>query len=133
MLFSEITRSNLIDQKRQKELSCDLIENGTLCNTSRETALSEDKEENIEKTDQGMGNLSLSQNDSPLVCILSSLSSFTYEEKVPILRPNININNTSTANNICMQDNHTSVSLSQLVDESENEVSPPVTSKRIKD
>ena len=34
-LISEITRSNLIDQKRQKELSCDLIENGTLCNTSR--------------------------------------------------------------------------------------------------
>ena len=39
LLYSEITRSNLIDQKRQKELSCDLIENGTLCNSSREMTL----------------------------------------------------------------------------------------------
>ena len=54
------------------------------------------------------------------------------EEKVPILTPNIKISNTSTANNICTQGNHTSVSLSQLVDERGNEVSPPVTSKRIK-
>ena len=44
LLFSEITRSNLIDQKRQKELSFDLIENGILCNTSREVTLFEDKE-----------------------------------------------------------------------------------------
>ena len=54
------------------------------------------------------------------------------EEKVPILTPNIKISNTSTANNICTQGNDTSVSLSQLVDERGNEVSPPVTSKRIK-
>ena len=55
------------------------------------------------------------------------------EEKVPILRPNINITNTSTPNNICTQGNDTSVSLSQLVDESKNEVvSSPVTSKRLK-
>ena len=94
-------------------------------------ALFEDKEENMEKIDQGIGNLSLSQIDSPLVDILSSL--LKYEEKVLILRPNINITNTSTANNICTQGNDTSVSLSQLVDESENEVSPPVTFKRIKD
>ena len=32
---TEITGSNLIDQKRQKELSCDLIEKGTLCNIKR--------------------------------------------------------------------------------------------------
>ena len=130
LLFSEITRSNLIDQKRQKELSGDLSENGTLCNTSVEIALFEDKEENIEKIDQGIYNLSLSQSDFPLVDIVSSF--LKDEEKVPILRPNINITNTSTANNICTQGNDTSVSLSQLVDESENEVSPPVTSKRIK-
>ena len=73
MLYSEITRSNSIDQKRQSELSCDVIENGALCNTSREMALFEDKEKNIEKIDQGTGNLSLSQSDSPLVDILSSL------------------------------------------------------------
>ena len=82
MLYSEITRSNLIDQKRQAEISCDLIENGTLCNTLREMALFEDNEENIEKIDQGTGNLSLSQSDSPLVDILSSL--LKDEEKVPI-------------------------------------------------
>ena len=33
MLFTDITRSNLIDRKRQKELPCNLIENGTLSNT----------------------------------------------------------------------------------------------------
>ena len=60
-------------KKRQKKLSSDLNENDTLCNTSREMALFEDKEENIEKIDQGRGNLSLSQSDSPLVDILSSL------------------------------------------------------------
>ena len=110
LLFSEITRSNLIDQKRQKELSCDLTENGTLCNTSREMTLFEDKEENIEKNDQGIVNLSLSQSDSPLDDILSSL--LKDEEKVPIWRPNIIITNTSTANNICTQGNDTSVSFS---------------------
>ena len=36
-------------------------------------ALFEDKEENIEKFDQGIGNLSLSQSDCLLVDILSSL------------------------------------------------------------
>ena len=41
--------------------SSDLIENGKLCNTSREMALFEDKEEHIEKIDLGAGNLSLSQ------------------------------------------------------------------------
>ena len=92
--------------------------------------LFEDNEENIEKIDQGIGNLSLSQSNSPLVDILSSL--LKDKEKVPILRPNINITNTSTGNNVCTQGNDTSVSLSQLVDESENEVCPPVTSKRIK-
>ena len=92
--------------------------------------LFEDNEENIEKIDQGISNLSLSQSNSPLVDILSSL--LKDKEKVPILRPNINITNTSTGNNVCTQGNDTSISLSQLVDESENEVCPPVTSKRIK-
>ena len=92
--------------------------------------LFEDKEENIEKIDQGISNLSLSQSNSPLVDILSSF--LKDKEKVPILRPNINITNTSTGNNVCTQGNDTSISLSQLVDESENEVCPPVTSKRIK-
>ena len=101
-----------------------------MCNASREVTLFEDKEENIEKIDQGISNLSLSQSNSPLVDILSSL--LKDKEKVPILRPNINITNTSTGNNVCTQGNDTSVSLSQLVDESENEVCPPVTSKRIK-
>ena len=111
LLYSEITRSNLIEKKRQTELSCELIENETLCNTSREMALFEDLEENIEKNDQGTGNLSLSQSDSPLVDILSSL--LKDEEKVPILTPNTKFSNTSTANNICTQGKDTSVSLSQ--------------------
>ena len=74
-------------------------------------ALFEDLEENIEKNDQGTGNLSLSQSDSPLVDILSSL--LKDEEKVPILTPNTKFSNTSTANNICTQGKDTSVSLSQ--------------------
>ena len=82
LLYSEITRSNLIDQKRQKELSCDLVEDGILCNTSRKMALLEDRKEN-EKIHQGTRNLSLSQSDFPLVNILSSL--LKDEEKVPIL------------------------------------------------
>ena len=93
-------------------------------------ALFEDNEENIEKIDQGTGNLLLSQSDSPLADILSSL--LKDEEKVPILTPNIKISNTSTANNICTQRSDASVSLSQLVDEPGNEVSPPVISKRQK-
>ena len=101
-----------------------------MCNASREVTLFEDNEENIEKIDQGISNLSLSQSNSPLVDILSSL--LKDKEKVPILRPNINITNTSTGNNVCTQGNDASISLSQLVDESENEVCPPVTSKRIK-
>ena len=40
-----------------------------------------------------------------------------------ILTPNIKIVNISAASNICTQDNDTSVSLSQLVHETENEVS----------
>ena len=44
-----------------------------ICNTAREMALFEDKEENIEKFDQDIGNLSLSQSDSPQVDNLSSL------------------------------------------------------------
>ena len=79
--------------------------------------LFEDKEENIEKIDQDGGSLSLSQSDSPLVDIFSSL--LKDEEKIPILRPNINITNTSTTNNICTQGNDTWVSLSQLADELE--------------
>ena len=96
MLISEISRSNLIDEKRQKKLSCDLIKNGTLCNTSREVVLLEDKEENIEKIDHGLGNLLLLQSDSLLVIILSSLLKDV--EKVPALRTIINITNTSTTN-----------------------------------
>ena len=46
-------------------------------------ALFEDMEDSIEKIDQGAGNLSLSQSNSPLVNILSSL--LKDEEKVPIL------------------------------------------------
>ena len=45
--------------------------------------------------------------------ILSSL--LKDKEKVPILTPDIQISNTSTANNIRTQGNDTSVSLSQLV------------------
>ena len=71
-------------KKREKELSCDLIENRTLCNTSKEMALFEDKEENIEKIDHGIGN-------SPLVDIFYAI--LKDEEKVPILRPDINITN----------------------------------------
>ena len=100
-----------------------------MSNTSREMALFEDKEENIEKIDQGRGNLSLSQSDSPLVDFLSSL--LNHEEKLSILTLNIKISNARTANNTCTQGNDTSVFLSQLVDESENEVSAPVTSRRI--
>ena len=88
--------------------------------------MTEDKEQNIEKFDQGTGNFSLCQSDSPLVDNLSSL--LKEEEKVPTLRPNTNI----TANNISTQSNDTSVSLSQFVDKSENEVSPPATYERIK-
>ena len=40
-----------------------------------------------------------------------------------ILTPNIKIINISAANNICTQGNDSSVSLSQLVHETENEVS----------
>ena len=50
----------------------------------------------------------------------------------PILTPSIKITNSSATNNICTQGNDTSVSCSQLVDETENEVSPPVTCKKIK-
>ena len=92
--------------------------------------LFEDKEENIEKLDHGLGNLSLLQSDSLLVIILSSL--LKDKENFPTLRPNINITSTSTTNIISTQSNDTSVSLSQLVDGSENEISPPVTSKGIK-
>ena len=120
MLYSEITRSNLIEQKRQTELSCELIENGTLCNTSREMALFEVMEQNVERIDQGASNLSLSQSDSSLVDILSSL--LKDKKNFPILTPNIKISNTGTTDSICTQGNDTSVCLSQLVDESGNEV-----------
>ena len=110
MLFSEITRSSLIDQK-DKELSFDLIENGTLCDTSRKMVLFEGKEENIEKIGQDTGNL-LSQSDYPLVDILSSL--LKNEEKVPNLTSNIKNTNTSTANNICTQDNDTVFSFKSI-------------------
>ena len=83
------------------------------------------------KFDHGIGNLLLSQSDSPLVDILSSL--LKGKEKVPILRTNINIINTRTANNISTQGTDTLDSLSQLVHESENKASPPVTSINIKD
>ena len=105
LLYSKITTSNTTDQKRQNELSCYLVENGTLSNISREIALFQDRGENIKKIDQGISNLS--------VDILSSL--LKDKEKVPILTPNIQISNTSTANNIRTQGNDTSVSLSQLV------------------
>ena len=39
LLCSKITTSNKTDQKRQNELSCYLVENGRLSNTSREIAL----------------------------------------------------------------------------------------------
>ena len=51
--------------------------------------LFEDKEENIEKIDQCTGNSSLSQSDSPLVDILSSL--LKDQKNVPILTSNIKI------------------------------------------
>ena len=84
LLFSEITRFNLSNQKRQKELSCDSTDNGTLSNTLIEMTMFRDREENIEKIDQDGGNLSLFQSDSPLVDILSSL--LKDEEKFSILR-----------------------------------------------
>ena len=70
----------------------------------------------------------LSQSDSLLVDILSSL--LKYEGKVPNLTRNIKITNTTTADNICTQGNDASFSLSQLADESENEVSLRCTSKK---
>ena len=81
--------------------------------------LFEHKEENVEKIDQGRGNLSLFLIDPPLVDIHSLL--LNDEEKFPILTPNMEISNTSTASNICTPVNDTSVLLSQLVDKSENE------------
>ena len=51
LLYSKITTSNITDQKRQNELSCYLVENGTLSNTSREIALCKDRGENIKKID----------------------------------------------------------------------------------
>ena len=72
---------------------------------------------------------SLSQSASLLVDILSSL--LKYEGKLPNLTLNIKITNTSTADNICTQGNDASFSLSELVDESENEVPPRGTSYRI--
>ena len=70
----------------------------------------------------------LSQSDSLLVDILSSL--LKYEGKVPNLTRNIKITNTTTTDNICTQGNDASFSLSQLADESENEVSLRCTSKK---
>ena len=70
----------------------------------------------------------LSQSDSLLVDILSSL--LKYDGKVPNLTLNIKITNTTTADNICTQGNDASLSLSQLVDESENEVPLRGTSKK---
>ena len=49
------------------------------------------------------------------------------------LRPIIDITNIITDNNILTLGHDNSVSLSQFTDESEKEVSPPVTSKRIRD
>ena len=69
-----------------------------------------------------------SQSASLLVDILSSL--LKYEGKVPNLTRNIKITNTTTADNICTQGNDASFSLSQLADESENEVSLRCTSKK---
>ena len=52
--------------------------------------------------------------------------------KASILTPNIKISNSGSPDSICIQGNDTWVSLSQLVNESGNEVSLQVTSKRIK-
>ena len=54
------------------------------------------------------------------------------KENVPILGPTVNITSTSTADNIHTQGNVISSSSDQSVDKSENEVSSPATSQRIK-
>ena len=55
-----------------------------------------------------------------------------YDEKVPILISNIKITDIDTAQSFCTQGNDTSVSVSQIVNEPENEVSNPVNSKKMK-
>ena len=58
-------------------------------------ALFREKKENVEMSDHGIGNLSLSQSDSPLVDIPFSL----LNDKENYLRPSIKITKTSTTNN----------------------------------
>lgn len=69
-----------------------------------------------------MGNLSSAESDSSLVDILSS--PFKNEQRVAILKPNINITNTSTDNKVSTRDNDTAILLRKLVDELKNKVSP---------
>ena len=69
-----------------------------------------------------MGNLSSAESDSSLVDILSS--PFKNEQRVAILKPNINITNTSNDNKVSTRDNDTAILLRKLVDELKNKVSP---------
>ena len=69
-----------------------------------------------------MGNLSSAESDSSLVDILSS--PFKNEQRVAILKPNINITNTSTDNKVSTRDNDTAILLRKLVDELKDKVSP---------
>ena len=69
-----------------------------------------------------MGNLSSAESDSSLVDILSS--PFKNEQRVAILKPNINITNTSTDNKVSTRDSDTVILLRKLVDELKNKVSP---------
>ena len=131
MLLSEVVFSNVTDQRIENNFSCDPTENA--CNVLKEvTFCEEQKSEYYDEKDnnKGIDNLLLSQSDSSLVDILASF--LNDEHKFPTLSPNANITSSSTSNNISTQGSDTSISLNQCVDQSENEVSPPVTSQRLK-
>ena len=131
MLLSEVVFSNVTDQRIENNFSCDPTENA--CNVLKEvTFCEEQKSEYYDEKDnnKGIDNLLLSQGDSSLADILASF--LNDEHKFPTLSPNANITSSSTSNNISTQGSDTSISLNQCVDQSENEVSPPVTSQRLK-
>ena len=147
MLLSEVVFSNVTDQRIENNFSCDPTENA--CNVLKEVTFCEERKSeyydennnnnnnndnnnnnNNNNNNKGIDNLLLSQSDSSLVDILASL--LNDEHKFPTLSPNANITSSSTSNNISTQGSDTSVSLNQCVDQSENEVSCPVTKQRLK-
>ena len=131
MLLSEVVFSNVTDQRIENDFSCDPTENA--CNVLKEVTFCEEQKSKYydeKDNNKGIDNLLLSQSDSSLVDFLASL--LNYEHKFLTLSPNANITSSSTSNNISTQGSDTSISLNQCVDQSENEVSPPVTSQRLK-